>query len=180
MASPPELQDPGQTAPWLCINAIAVAGMIHGCHAEAFGQIGAKNCGALIAPLAADTPPRQLAQALFVSPLVVLAHDGSPLDQGEGPRLIYANRAALNLWQRPWNQMVGLPSRLTAAPAERSSRQTALISAQQQQALTGYGGIRIDSSGRRFQINNARLWSLGDGTDGTCGQAACFSSWWWI
>jgi hypothetical protein len=111
---------------------------------------------------------------------VVLAHDGSPLDRGDGPRLIYANRAALNLWDRRWGEMVGMPSKLTAEPSERASRQTALTTAQQQTSFTGYRGIRINRHGRRFQINNARLWTLVDPAGQACGQAACFSSWWWL
>ena len=71
---------------------------------------------------------------------VVLAHDGSA-----DPRLIYANRAALLLWRRPWSAMVGLPSRLTAEPAERQSRALALERARRCVALEGYAGIRIDS-----------------------------------
>ena len=115
-------------------------------------------------PLLAGCGPqrdaRQAAQELFAAPTVVLAHDGAA-----DPRLIYANRAALLLWRRTWVTMVGLPSRL-------------------RNALQGYAGIRIDSGGRRFRIENARLWTLRDGLrDGLgspCGQAAVFGRWWWL
>jgi hypothetical protein len=76
--------------------------------------------------------------------------------------------------------MVGLPSRLTAEPAERQGRAGALAEALRQGGIAGYGGIRIDSEGRRFRIAGTRLWSLRDGKGKTCGQAACFASWWWI
>ena len=56
----------------------------------------------------------------------------------------------------------------------------ALAEALHQGGMAGYGGIRIDSEGRRFRIAAARLWSLRDGAGKTCGQAACFESWWWI
>jgi hypothetical protein len=142
-------------------------------HRRAFGR-------SLIAGLAADAPPQQLAQELFASDAVVLAHDGADPNGDPGPRLIYANRAALRLWQRPWGAMVGMPSKLTAEPAERASRRQALITAQAQDAIEGYRGIRIDSRGRRFQIEGARLWTLRDGTGLACGQAARFSRWWWL
>jgi hypothetical protein len=119
--------------------------------------------------------PLQAAQELFVAATVVLAHDG-----GADPRLIYANRAALLLWRRPWSGMVGLPSRLTAEPAERHSRALALEQAHRRQALTGYAGVRIDSGGRRFRIEKARLWTLRDGGGQPCGQAAAFATWWWL
>ncbi|WP_416233302.1 MEKHLA domain-containing protein [Cyanobium gracile] len=119
--------------------------------------------------------PLQAAQELFVATTVVLAHDGSA-----DPRLIYANRAALLLWRRPWSAMVGLPSRLTAEPAERQSRALALEQARRCVALEGYAGIRIDSDGRRFRIEKARLWTLQDGDGQPCGQAAAFATWWWL
>ncbi|MFM1812587.1 MAG: hypothetical protein RLZZ336_1525 [Cyanobacteriota bacterium] len=163
-------------APWLRVPSIAIARCIVGSHHKAMGR-----------PLLAGPIPggpgadaRLLAQELFAIDTVVLAHDGAPLDQGEGPRLIYANRAALRLWRRDWAAMVGLPSSRTAEPEQRASRQQALASAQQQQAITNYSGIRIDSTGRRFAIAAARIWTLRDCGGQPCGQAAAFSSWWWL
>ena len=71
-----------------------------------------------------------------------------------------------------------MPSRLTAEPAERASRRQALVTAQAKEAISGYRGIRIDSRGRRFAIEAARLWTLRDGSGQPCGQAARFSRWW--
>jgi hypothetical protein len=73
-----------------------------------------------------------------------------------------------------------MPSQLTAEPAERSSRQNALSAAQKQTVSSGYRGIRINRHGRRFQINNARLWTPMGPAGESLGQAACFSSWWWL
>jgi len=161
------------TAPWLTDHAQAVAAQLISSYRAGFEQ-------PLVTGLPGDASGEQWAQALFASPIVVAAHDGSPLDRGEGPRLIYANRTALTLWGRSWDEMVGMPSQLTAEPSERASRQTALTAAQQQSAFRGYRGIRINRHGRRFQINNARLWTLLDPAGGSSGQAACFSSWWWL
>lgn len=98
----------------------------------------------------------------------------------QDPTLIYANAAALKLWCRRWSQMVGMPSRLTAPEQERRERAQALGSAQQQDAVRGYQGIRVDSQGRQFVINNARIWTVWDEQGERCGQAASFSNWWWI
>ena len=76
--------------------------------------------------------------------------------------------------------MVGLASRLTAEPAERQGRAEMLAEARQRQAIGGYGGIRIDSDGRRFQLRGARLWTLWDRHGQAIGQAASFSDWWWL
>lgn len=154
--------------PWLSQPAIATAGRLIAGHRLAFGR-------PLLAGGSGGLSPLQAAQELFVAATVVLAHDG-----GGDPRLIYANRAALALWRRPWGAMVGLPSRLTAEPAERRSRALALERARLGEALQGYGGIRVDSGGRRFRIENARLWTLRDGDGLPCGQAAAFGRWWWL
>ena len=83
-------------------------------------------------------------------------------------------RGAARAGGRPWGELVGMPSRLTAEPAERAGRAQALASVQPQHAIADYSGIRIDSQGRRFRISNARVWSLPGG------QAAAFSAWHWL
>ncbi len=157
--------------PWLTPQAQVLAGCLLSNYQRAFGT-------PLIAGLAADASPLLVAQELFAAELVLLAHDGADPSSDPGPRLIYANRAALRLWQRPWAELVGMPSRLTAEPAERASRRQALLAAQAKEAIAGYSGIRIDSRGRRFAIEAARLWTLRDEASQPCGQAARFSRWW--
>lgn len=149
-------------APWLADPSLELAALLQASHLRAFGL-----------PLVprAQRSSRQLAQELFAAPLALLAHDG-----GDDPRLIYANRVALRLWRRSWGEMVGLPSRLTAEPSERPGRAQALATARSRRALRGYGGIRIDSRGRRFRLAGARIWDLGEGQ----GQGACFDDWWWL
>jgi hypothetical protein len=114
-------------------------------------------------------------QELFACGFPVLAHDGSP-----EPTLTYANAAALRLWDAPWNDLVGLPSRLTAPTTEQAERSLALSKAKSQDAIEGYSGIRISRKGQRFMIQNARIWTLWDEQQQACGQAASFSNWWWI
>ena len=97
-------------APWLGADAIDLAALILASHRRAWGK-------PLVAGSGAHCSRRQAAQELFSAATAVLAHDG-----GEDPRLIYANRAALTLWRRRWSEMVGMPSRLTAEPAERQAR----------------------------------------------------------
>jgi hypothetical protein len=159
---------PYATAPWLGEASVATAERILRSHRQAFQR-------PLLPGVENGRPALQAAQELFVAATVVLAHDGAA-----DPRLIYANRGALLLWRRPWNALVGLPSRLTAEPAERAGRAVALERARRCEALQGYSGIRIDSTGRRFRITGARLWTLRDAAGRACGQAAAFSSWWWL
>jgi len=153
--------------PWLAQAGLEAAGWILEGHRRTWGR-------PLLA-LPATAPLRLQAQELFAAAAVVLAHDG-----GSDPRLIYANRAALHLWQRNWAAMVGMPSRRTAEPAQRAGRSDALAEALRRGGISGYGGIRIDSAGRRFRIEGARLWSLHDSRGRLCGQAARFARWWWL
>ncbi|MCP9799776.1 MEKHLA domain-containing protein [Synechococcus sp. RedBA-s] len=155
-------------APWLSAAAIELTSWLLDSHQRGFGR-------PLIAAAAGSA-----AQELFAAALVVLAHDGCADRPDHDPRLIYANSSALTLWRRPWAEMVGLPSRLTAEPSERSGRERLLTSARARGALSGYTGIRIDSHGRRFVIHGARLWTLRDSDGHERGQAAAFSSWWWL
>lgn len=162
----PEAVEPGPPG-WLTPASQQLVVQLLAAHARAFGR-------PLLTGLCADATPLQWSQALFAAATVVLAHDGADPGGDPGPRLIYANRAALQLWRRPWAELVGMPSRHTAEPAERAGRAQALQRVQRLHAIADYSGIRIDSQGRRFQISGARVWSLPGG------QAAAFSAWHWL
>lgn len=154
--------------PWLQEPALELVAMIVSSHQATFGI-------PLVAKADPRANPRLVAQEVFAADRAVLAHDG----WGD-PRLTYANGAALRLWRRRWEEMIGLPSRLTAELAERQERAVALATAQAREGLTGYRGIRMDSAGRRFRIEGAKLWTLRDQQGLAWGQAASFSSWWWL
>ena len=166
MTTPPGSTPEGP--PWLSPEVLVLAQRVLRSHRLAFGR-------ELVVPTAVGRPGIQIAQDLFVAPMVVLAHDDGP-----DPRLIYGNREALTLWHHSWATLVGLPSRLTAEAGTRAARQAALDQALALGGIDGYAGVRIDSQGRRFQIRGARLWSLLDENGRPCGQAAAFSDWWWL
>ena len=111
------------------------------------------------------------AEALHEASIVVLCHDGA-----DDPVLIYANAAAAALWKMPLEQLIGLPSRLTAAAHHQPDRAEALNTARSAGVLYGYSGERVASDGTRFMIRQAVLWTV-DGLPHGAGQAAMFSSW---
>ena len=115
---------------------------------------------------------REETQRLYAAPFVVLSH-GLQAD----PILNYGNQAALDLWEVTTEQLLALPSRLTAEPANREARERFLEKTKQKGFVTGYRGIRISATGRRFEIENATIWNLADPTGAPLGQAATFSSW---
>ncbi|HZC34452.1 MAG TPA: MEKHLA domain-containing protein [Chthoniobacterales bacterium] len=101
------------------------------------------------------------------APFGVLAHNTA-----SDPIFVYGNRAAQRLFEYEWDELITLPSRLSAEAPDREERQCFLEQVESRGFITGYRGIRISKSGRRFRIENATVWQL-IGTDGKChGQAA--------
>jgi len=154
--------------PWLSSEKQELVNLLLISHQHAFNR-----------PLLAcerHQPSQRLAgQELFAATQPVLAHS-----DGHDPNLSYANAAALQLWGRRWEEMVGMPSRLTAPTSEQDARANALGRALQKDAIKGYQGIRMNNEGRRFLIKNARIWTLWNQEGLRIGQAALIGSWWWL
>jgi len=112
------------------------------------------------------------AERLFNAPFVVVSH-GTQAD----PMLNYGNRVALALWEMPPAQLLETPSRLTAEPMLREAREKLLAQTARDGFVSGYEGVRISATGRRFRILNVTIWNVTD-TDGKpAGQAATFARW---
>ncbi|QGY02075.1 MEKHLA domain-containing protein [Methylobacterium mesophilicum SR1.6/6] len=117
-------------------------------------------------------PPGRDAGWLYdAAPFAVLAHDG-----GADPRFVYANRAAQACFGYGREELIGLPSRLSAEAPERAERQRLLDAVTRDGFTRGYRGLRIAKDGRRFWIERAVVWQL-DRDGVTVGQAATFSEW---
>jgi hypothetical protein len=102
----------------------------------------------------------------------VLAHNTDP-----DPRFIYANRAAQNAFEYDWDEIISLPSRLSAEPVDREERQRLLEAVARHGFAIGYSGMRIARSGRRFLIEDGVVWHLIDRDGAVRGQAATFAHW---
>ena len=119
-----------------------------------------------------EQSPREQARALFYAPFVVLSHDS-----GSDPLLNYANEAGLHLFEVTWEELIALPSRLTAEPLHREQRARLLARVTQHGYIEDYTGVRISRSGRRFLIEQATVWNVRDEQGAPFGQAATFSRW---
>lgn len=120
------------------------------------------------APLA---PPGRNADWLYnQAPFVVLAHNTE-----SDPIFIYANRAAQRCFEYSWEEFTSLPSRLSAEASDRAERQALLNEVAANGFTTGYRGVRIAKSGRRFLIERATVWELMDRHGVVHGQAATFA-----
>lgn len=111
-----------------------------------------------------------LIEALMNAPFVVLCHDG-----GLDPRFIYANVSAARLWRMDRQDMIGMPSRLSAPPELRAERSQMLAQAARDGLVRGYTGQRVASDGTRFVIRDAMLWNV-KLPGGGVGQAVTFAS----
>lgn len=111
-------------------------------------------------------------RALFEAPYVVVSH-GTEAD----PILNYGNRTALKLWQMDLATLLKTPSRMTAEPVHRDERARLLERTSRDGFVDDYQGIRVSSTGRRFQIDQATVWNLVDASGSKVGQAATFSEW---
>lgn len=152
---------------WLAASALRQAALILASHRRLAGrELVAPPPGTAAGAMAAQ------ARALYESPIVVLAH-GIESD----PIVNYGNAAALALWEMPWETFTRMPSRLTAAPADRVERDRQLAAATAAGILFDYSGVRVSASGRRFRISGATVWNLVDEQGWRRGQAAAFAEW---
>lgn len=101
------------------------------------------------------------------APFSILAHDTSP-----DPLFFYGNRAAQRRFEYVWDEIVGLPSRLSADAPNREERQEFLRVVQRDGYVEGYRGVRVTKFGKRFWIDNTTVWQLYDDAGVHRGQAA--------
>ncbi len=114
----------------------------------------------------------KMADALYNAEFAVLSHDGA-----EDPCFNYANKKAQELFEFDWNEFQGMPSRLSAEADLREERKRMLKIATKQGYFTGYKGVRISKSGRRFHIDKCTIFNLINEKREKIGQAATFSQW---
>ena len=107
--------------------------------------------------------------ALWEAPLAVVAH-GTEAD----PIFFFGNRAALAAFEVTVEQFTAMPSRLSAEAPQREERQALLDRVSAHGFIDDYRGIRISTSGRRFEIAGAVVWNLVDADGVRRGQAAAF------
>lgn len=113
-----------------------------------------------------------LAECLYHAPFVLLSHNTEA-----DPIFNYANVQGLKLFEFSWQELITLPSRASAEAINQTARDKIMAQVTAQGFMTGYRGVRISKTGKRFAINNAIIWNLTDTAGVYQGQAACFSDW---
>ncbi|MBD2294331.1 MEKHLA domain-containing protein [Anabaena sphaerica FACHB-251] len=113
--------------------------------------------------------PLEIAQALFAAPFV-LASQGTEVN----PILNYGNRKALAQWEMSWEEFTRTPSRNTAEAVLQPERNRLLADAATK-GFSYFSGVRITSTGKRFQIEDGIVWNILNEQNQYCGQAGMFS-----
>lgn len=93
------------------------------------------------------------------------------------PVFNFGNNCALKLFEMTLEDFTRLPSRKSAEAPNRQDRARLLAEVTQNGFISNYTGIRISSSGKRFQIRHAVVWNVIDENGLYCGQAAKFEDW---
>lgn len=112
------------------------------------------------------------AKRVYEAPFVVVSHNNAA-----DPILTFGNLTALQLWEMTADTFRQTPSRMTAEPMHRDERARLLERTTRDGYVDDYRGIRISSTGRRFQIEEAIVWNLHDKAGEYVGQAATFDHW---
>jgi MEKHLA domain len=117
---------------------------------------------------------RELSQALFQAPFVVVSHGTET-----NPIFNYGNRIALDLWEITWEEFLHLPSRATVGEdiLGADERQRMLEGVRERGYIEGYRGIRVSKTGRRFLIDDVTVWNVIDPDGIYRGQAATYANW---
>ncbi|TWF35215.1 MEKHLA domain-containing protein [Chitinophaga polysaccharea] len=103
------------------------------------------------------------------APYSILAHG-----TGTDPHFIYANQFALSCFKYNIAELLQLPSRLSAAPQDRSERERLLHDVTLNGIAYHYTGPRVDKYGNTFTIYDGVVWRLTHPDGLPLGQAALF------
>jgi hypothetical protein len=112
---------------------------------------------------------QDVAQLLWEAPFALVSHDTS-----EDPKVTYANRACLDLFEAEWDEMIGVPSKNTA-PEEgeiRDERSAMLKEALKNGYVDDYQGVRVSFKGNTFTISNSTIFTI-ESPGGRCDGAGC-------
>jgi len=115
-----------------------------------------------------------VAQLLWDAPFALLAHDTD-----EDPKFVYANNAALLLFECEWSEIIGSPSRESAAPDKeiQDDRSALLAKALDNGFVDDYEGWRKSFKGTPFKVSNTTIFNIESPGGDAMGQAAVLRLW---
>jgi hypothetical protein len=118
---------------------------------------------------------QDLGRQAFAADFALLSHNTD-----DDPLFNYANKTALELFELNWDELIVMPSRLSAEPMNQQARERLLADVTRKGFIDDYAGVRISKTGKRFNIQNAVVWNVIDEQGIYQGQAACFKEWFYL
>ncbi len=111
----------------------------------------------------------------FSSPSEALFHLNRPLlvhDTQSDPIFCYGNLLALEIFEYNWEELIKLPSRLSAEVTQQEDRLKMMNEIKRTGYAKGYSGTRITKTGKRIKIGDTTIWNLLGPNSQFSGQAA--------
>lgn len=102
------------------------------------------------------------------APYAILAHNNKEI-----PNFIYANQFAVSCFKYTEDEILSLPSYLSAAPDNQAERNKILDQVQANNIAFNYNGMRLTKFNESFAINDGVIWKVFE-NDEVIGQAALF------
>lgn len=121
-----------------------------------------------------DVEISDVAQILWEAPFALLAHDTN-----DDPKFVYANKSALSLFECEWSDIIGTPSRHSAAPDKeiQEDRSALLAKALENGFVDDYEGWRKSFKGKPFKVSNTTIFNIESPGGDAMGQAAVLRLW---
>jgi PAS domain-containing protein len=107
---------------------------------------------------------------LFQFPIPILAHSGTP-SQSVQPKYTFVNKAAIDLFQYPLDEFIGLESTFSASKENRIKRDELMMRAARDGFVMGINTIRVRKNGKQFEIIDGFVWNIVDRSE-VIGQVA--------
>jgi MEKHLA domain len=113
-----------------------------------------------------------MAEGIWHAPFAIVSH-GVEAE----PIFNYGNALALSIFDYSWQAFTQLPSKQSAEPMNQAARRALLDKVAKYGYVDDYEGVRINSKGQRFLIQQATVWNLLDEDGHHYGQAAKIAQW---
>lgn len=116
--------------------------------------------------------PEELTELVINAPFALVSHNTET-----DPVFNFGNKTALRLFELDLEEFTKLHSKESAEALNREDRERLLKRVTEKGYINDYRGIRISSTGKRFEIKDATVWNIVDDKGIYRGQAAFFDKW---
>lgn len=118
-----------------------------------------------------------LAEALFNCHLAILSHEVVVSANGRDNKYNYANKTALDVFERSFEEQTQLLSTQSAqADSTAQNQRNTLLAECLMKGHVRFSGERLSATGKTVVLNDAVLFNLFDAAGVYCGQAVVFEA----